>query len=182
MNTAILVILVHQLLFQAIFFGKNIYLKKKLGRPVRGHNSEATLAIAYFSVFILCAIVQATGASPGSTSLLLGLLLMALSLGVAAASLYDLGDSWRVGVIENQSTQLVETGIYRFSRNPYFLSYLLLFAAYSIYLHSYLLAIMSLPGFVLIHRMVLKEEQHLALAHGDEYRRYRERVPRYLLL
>ncbi len=177
-----MVIFVHQLLFQGIFMGKNIYLRKKLGRHIRGHNPEALLAIAYFAVFILCAIVQATGVSPDGANLLFGLLLMILSLGVAAASLYDLGDSWRVGVIEEQTTQLVEAGIYRFSRNPYFLSYLLMFAAYSIYLHSYLLAIMSLLGFVLIHRMVLKEEQHLAVAHGEEYRQYKERIPRYLLL
>ena len=181
-NSAFLAIVGHQIIFQGMFVAKNLYLRKKLGVSVRGQNSEATLAIACFVLIITTALVQAFGMTVAGVPLFVGSLLMLLSLVVAAASLYDLGDSWRVGVIEEQSTQLVQTGVYRFSRNPYFLAYLLLFAAYTVLLQSYLLLAMSVLAFVLIHRMVLREEQYLEALHGERYRQYRERVPRYLFL
>ena len=105
---------------------------------------------------------------------------MLASLGIAAASLKDLGDSWRVGVIEDQQTELIERGIYRFSRNPYFVAYLLMFAAYTTLLESPLLLLLSLIGVAMIHSMILREERYLAKTHEAEYERYRQRVPRYL--
>ena len=69
-----------------------------------------------------------------------------------------------------------------FSRNPYFLAYLLMFAGYTMLLQSPLLLILSLIGFGLIHAMILREERYLAKTHAADYERYRQRVPRYLRL
>ncbi len=107
-------------------------------------------------------------------------LFMLASLGIAAASLKDLGDSWRVGVIEGQETELIERGVYRFSRNPYFLAYLLMFAAYTTLLNSALLLVLSAIGFGMVHAMILREERYLASKHAADYERYRQSVPRYL--
>ena len=189
MRDATLVILVHQLFFQGMFFAKNIALQRKLGRPVRGANPEASLAIAFFLIFIALSLLLAqTGSEWGKFALLsdraaltLCLLLLVANLLVAAASLQGLGDSWRVGVIEEQQTALVETGIYRYSRNPYFLSYLLIFLAYTVLLQSALLLGLSAIGFMLIHAMVRREEQYLARLHPQGYREYCQRVPRYLI-
>ena len=93
-----------------------------------------------------------------------------------------LKDSWRVGVLENQQTELIEDGIYRFSRNPYFLSYLIMFAAYTILLRNIILLVLSFVGFALIHAMVLKEEKYLAALHGEKYRQYQKKVPRYIII
>ena len=41
-------ILLHQLLFQGMFFAKNILLERRLGQPIRGFNPEANLSIAFF--------------------------------------------------------------------------------------------------------------------------------------
>jgi protein-S-isoprenylcysteine O-methyltransferase Ste14 len=189
MRDATLVILLHQLLFQGMFFAKNITLQRKLERPVRGANPEASLAIGFFVIFIALSLLLAqTGSSWGRFALLsapaalaLGLFLLGLTLLVAAASLQGLGDSWRVGVIEEQQTALVESGIYRYSRNPYFLAYLLMFAAYTVLLQSALLLGLSAIGFILVHAMVLREEKHLAKLHPQAYREYCQRVPRYLI-
>lgn len=189
MREATLVILIHQLLFQGIFFAKNIVLRRKLGRAIHGYNPEATLAIGFFAVFIGVSIWLAqTGCQWGSFALLppwaavaIGLALLGANMLVAAASLVQLGDSWRVGVIEGQETALVESGIYRFSRNPYFLSYLLMFGAYTVLLQNAVLLGLGGIGFILIQKMVLREEKYLATLHCDEYRQYCRRVPRYLL-
>ncbi len=189
MRDATLIIAIHQLLFQGMFFAKNIALGNRLGRPIRGYNLEASISIGFFAVFIGLSLWLAQGESGwGMLSLLpvhlaqaICLLVLAVNLAVAAAALQDLGDSWRVGVIEEQRTSLVESGIYRFSRNPYFVSYMLMFVAYTILLQSTALLALSLIGFALIHWMVRREEKYLARLHPREYVRYCQRVPRYLI-
>ncbi len=143
-----------------MFVAKNVTLARRLGRPIRGRNREATLAIAFFAIFILLSIWLAQSGSnwgrfpllPDRAALLVGLVLLAANLLVATASLWDLGDSWRVGVLEEQQTTLVESGIYRFSRNPYFVAYGLMFAAYTLLLQSAILLVLTTVGFALIQR------------------------------
>jgi len=189
MTDAAFIILVHQLLFQGMFVAKNALLRRKLGHPIRGDNPEANASIAFFACFIALSVWlaladHAWGYLPvlgDSAAWLLGLLLLVLNLLVGLASLRDLGDSWRVGVLDQQRTALVHSGIYRYSRNPYFLSYLLMFAGYTVLLQNALLLALSLLGFVLIHMMIRREERYLLGVHGDEFRRYCQRTPRYLL-
>ena len=189
MTDAAQIILVHQLLFQGMFVAKNALLRRKLGQPIRGANPEASVAIAFFAGFIALSFWLAVSGQPwgylpvltDGAAMWLSLPLLALNLWVGLASLRDLGDSWRVGVLEQQQTALVHKGIYRYSRNPYFLSYLLMFAGYTVLLQNALLLALSLPAFVLIHRMIRREERHLLGLHGEDFRRYCQRTPRYLL-
>ena len=190
MNEAALIILGHQLLFQGAFFVKNITLKHRLGAPVRGDNREARRAIYFFTLFILLALVLALGQTPfGRWNLVpdevaegLCLLLLLGNMGLGLASLWNLGESWRVGILDDQATELVKTGIYRFTRNPYFVAYILMFLAYTVLLQNLLLLALSLAGTCLIHAMILKEEAYLKTTHGQAYRDYQRRTPRYLLV
>ena len=184
------IILIHQLLFQGMFFVKNMALKRKLGVTIRGRNREANFSILFFGFFIFIALLLAFFDAPfGSiqlvekrTAMAFSLLLIVANLFLGTSSLISLKDSWRVGVLDDQKTSLIESGVYRFSRNPYFVSYLIMFAAYTILLQNIILLAMSLAGFAMIHAMVLKEEKHLSVQHGDYYTRYKERVPRYLII
>lgn len=189
MNDAVLVIVVHQLLYQGMFFTKNALLRRRLGQPIRGRNPEATLSISFFAGFIALSLWLAYSGSDwgryprlsDDAALLLSLPLLAANLVIGLVSLRDLGDSWRVGVIEEQQTALVDTGIYRYSRNPYFVAYLLMFAAYTVLLQNLVLLALTALGFFLIHLMVLREERYLAAKHPADYPAYCRRVPRYLL-
>jgi len=190
LNRDLIIILVHQFLFQGMFIAKNITLKKKLNAPIRGRNRETTLSIVFFSLFITVSVLMALFGAPsgarggiGNTvATALAIFLIAVNLLLGAASLIGLKDSWRVGVIERQQTALIENGIYRFSRNPYFVSYLIMFAGYTLLLRSIILFALLLVSFASIHAMVLKEEKHLESLHGTRYRRYKGRVPRYLII
>lgn len=190
MNRAVVIILVHQIAFQGMFFAKNISLRRKLGVLVRGQNREANLSIAFFSLFIVVSVLLCLSDAPfgtvdvvaKTTALTVALALLLINLLVASASLLGLRDSWRVGVLEDQQTDLIEEGIYGLSRNPYFLSYLIMFAAYTVLLQNAILFVLSLAGSALIHAMVLKEEKHLTALHGDKYRQYQKRVPRYIII
>lgn len=186
---SLIIIVIHQIVFQGMFFAKNIWLSRKLQVTVRGGNREARTSIAFLGFFIALSLVLAAFRDPpGSIELLsktsaatVAVLLLVLNTCVGLASLLGLRDSWRVGVLEEQKTELVEDGIYLFTRNPYFVAYLIMFAAYTILLQSVVLLLLSFPGFALIHAMVLKEERYLAAVHGERYREYRRRVPRYLI-
>jgi len=190
MRTSALIIMIHQVVFQGMFFAKNISLRRKLRVPLRGRNREAILAIGFISLFLLSSIVLASLEAPMGTvavlttsgALAIALSLLAMNLVVGAASLVGLRDSWRVGVLEDQHTDLVEEGIYRFSRNPYFLSYLLMFAGYTVLLQNVILLFLSMIGCAFIHVMVMKEEEHLTALHGEKYLQYKKRVPRYFII
>ena len=190
MGCSVLIILIHQTIFQGMFFSKNILLRRRLGIPSRGRNREATMSVVFFALFIIISILFGLFNTPfgtfnlltRTTALTIALMLLAMNLLVGAASLIGLKDSWRVGVLEEQRTDLIEGGIYRFSRNPYFLSYLIMFAAYTILLQNIILFILSLVGFAMIHLMVLKEEKYLTALHGEKYRQYQKRMPRYIII
>lgn len=185
-----LIIILHQAVFQGMFVIKNILLRVKTGKPVRGNNIEATISICYFACFIIISLIISFLKEPFGTVQLLersqviypAAVLMGLNLVVSVASLSGLKDSWRVGITEDQKTELITGGIYRFTRNPYFVSYFLMFAAYTVLLQNLLLLGLSGVGFLVVHKMVLKEEGYLLSVHGDKYRQYRQRVPRYLIL
>jgi protein-S-isoprenylcysteine O-methyltransferase Ste14 len=190
MSGSAIIILIHQIIFQGMFFIKNISLHRKLRTPIRGGNREAILSVGFIIIFILISFLLSLFKSPfgtfnllkRSSTLAVALTLIVANLLIAVASLMGLRDSWRVGVLEDQQTDLIEKGIYRFSRNPYFLSYLIMFVAYTVLLQNIILFILSLVGFAMIHLMVLKEEKHLTALHGENYRRYRKRVPRYIII
>jgi protein-S-isoprenylcysteine O-methyltransferase Ste14 len=185
-----LVILLHQLVFQGMFVTKNIILSRKTSKQIRGNNKEANSSIAFFVVFICLALgLSIYSPSFGEIQLLndgsakiLGIGLLFLNLMVSGASLLHLKDSWRVGILADQRTNLVTEGIYRFTRNPYFVSYLLMFAAYTVLLQNIMLLGLSLLGFSLIHKMIMKEEEYLYSRHGKTYLQYKTKVPRYIII
>ncbi len=184
------IILIHQLIFQGMFTAKNIYLRRNTRKQIHGKNKEAVNFIFFSALFIGVAFASAFLEQPlGKVQLLssffsmtLGILLLSLNLIISIASLISLRDSWRVGILEDQKTELIVTGIYRFTRNPYFLSYLLMFAAYTILLQNLVLLGLSIAGFFLIHKMIRKEEEYLYSVHGDAYIRYKRDAPRYIII
>lgn len=185
-----IVILLHQLAFQGMFVMKNIILHRKIRKQIRGKNIETTISIPFFAFFIGAAVWMSFLKQPfGKIQLLNDLSAMALGLGllflnlvVSGASLINLKDSWRVGVLEDQKTELVTTGIYRFTRNPYFVSYILMFAAYTVILQNLILLGLSIVGFLFVHKMIMKEEKYLYSVHGDAYVKYKTKVPRYMII
>lgn len=183
----LIIIVFHQLLFQGMFFAKNILLSKKLDIKIRGKNKEAVISVLFFALFVGASLyLSLTGASAGKiegiTTLYIqvpALALILLSLVISAFALIGLRESWRVGVIENQKTELITSGIYRFSRNPYFVSYIMMFSGYTLLLQNLILLGLALFNTILIHLMILKEEKYLLGVHADSYEEYKNKVPRY---
>jgi len=76
---------------------------------------------------------------------------------------------------------LVTGGVFRFTRNPMYLSMLLCLCAWAVYLSNWL-ALAFLPLFVLyINRFqIMPEERALSSLFGPQYAAYKEKVRRWL--
>ena len=79
------------------------------------------------------------------------------------------------------STALVTTGFYRYTRNPMYLGMALIYAGLSLFADSVIALIFIIPLLVIITYGVIRREEHyLEVKFGEEYRRYKGKVRRWL--
>jgi len=80
-----------------------------------------------------------------------------------------------------KASALVTSGVYRYSRNPMYVAFALFLLAWAIYLAAPW-SLGGVAGFVLFmdRLQIPAEEQALESLFGDDFRRYRERVRRWL--
>ena len=113
---------------------------------------------------------------------ILGLLLVSIGFVIGLLALKAMRNSWRVGIKYDQKTELISSGIYRLSRNPYFLSYNLLILGYLFIFPSIILFALYLALVITFHFMILQEEDYLESMHGENYITYKKKVKRYFTL
>ncbi|RQH01020.1 isoprenylcysteine carboxylmethyltransferase family protein [Natrarchaeobius oligotrophus] len=76
---------------------------------------------------------------------------------------------------------LVTTGAYSYTRNPMYVSVVLVVLGQALRRRSVSVLWWAVGCWLGFHNRVIRyEEPHLAEKHGDAYERYRERVPRWL--
>jgi protein-S-isoprenylcysteine O-methyltransferase Ste14 len=79
------------------------------------------------------------------------------------------------------STALVTTGFYRYTRNPMYLGMALIYAGLSLFADSVIALAFIVPLLIIITYGVIKREEHyLEVKFGEEYRRYKGKVRRWL--
>ena len=79
------------------------------------------------------------------------------------------------------ATTLVDSGPYRFSRNPLYVAMTLLFVGLTLLINSWWGVVLLVPVILLLHfGVVRREERYLERKFGEEYDRYRSRVRRYV--
>jgi protein-S-isoprenylcysteine O-methyltransferase Ste14 len=92
----------------------------------------------------------------------------------------SLWNSIRIGVDYENAGELTTTGIYKFSRNPMYTSFNLLFLGeFLIFPNIGLLASLIVAG-VSFYIIILKEEKFLKSHYGKAYEDYCEKTRRYL--
>ena len=99
---------------------------------------------------------------------------------VFLASVICMRDSWRAGIPDSDKTELVTTGIYKFSRNPAFLGFDLQYIGVMLIYFNPLTAVFSAFAIVMLHLQILQEERYLLSTFGEPYQQYKNRVFRYL--
>jgi protein-S-isoprenylcysteine O-methyltransferase Ste14 len=120
-------------------------------------------------------------ASPNGAALAMGLVFVGAGFALAffAARRFRLAGT---SVIPGEpANALVTAGVYRVTRNPMYIGFILLYFGLSIVLTSVWILLLLIPVVLILQRgVVLREEAYLARKFGDDYTRYAERVPRWL--
>jgi protein-S-isoprenylcysteine O-methyltransferase Ste14 len=101
-----------------------------------------------------------------------------------AATVYaqiDMGDSWRIGMDDTETTALVRTGVFGRVRNPIYTA-MLTFGLGITLVAPNLVAIGAFVLLVAIMEMQVRrvEEPYLLRKHGNSYRDYRATVGRFV--
>jgi protein-S-isoprenylcysteine O-methyltransferase Ste14 len=111
----------------------------------------------------------------------LGIALAALGgLAVFAAQL-GMGASWRIGVSDDQDTDLVTGGWFTICRNPIYAAMIVGWTGFALMVPTWLgLAAVVVIALGLELQVRAVEEPYLLRTHGDEYRDYATRVGRFV--
>jgi len=121
-------------------------------------------------------------ALPGrDTRLAVGLALVVVALALFTAA-YRAFRAAGTNVETNKpSTAVVTGGPYRLSRNPIYVSMAALLAGIGIAVGSIWVTAMVVPFAAIVpFGVIAREERYLEVKFGDEYRRYRARVRRWM--
>jgi len=140
---------------------------------------ELTKFAFHFSISVLPEVL----AKPLNQSDLLkitGVLVTGFALVLLTFTLIHFKNSLRFGLDEKNRGKLITTGVFAFSRNPFFLSLDIYFVGIAILLPSLFFIGFTVFALVGIHFFILKEEKFMQNVYGAEYLDYRRKVHRYI--
>lgn len=109
-----------------------------------------------------------------------GLMIASFGTGIFIVAVRTMRDNWRVGFGEEQVTELVTTGIYRYSRNPAFVGFDCLYVGIAMVFPNLLTLLLAISALVLFHFQIKQEETYLLTEFGESYRNYQQKVRKYL--
>jgi protein-S-isoprenylcysteine O-methyltransferase Ste14 len=164
--------------------GKSAYVMNKKGQGKTGL-WQKFMGIGYYSMIVLIllqifvpAVARPLVEIPGLSWAGLGVML--LGIVVFAAAMLQMGESWKVGVDTAAKPLLVEHGLYRFSRNPAYVGFHLLYFGFFLTFFSWLSLLIYVVFALALHIQVLAEETYLEGSLGQFYLDYKKKTPRYL--
>ena len=177
----------------AVFYG--IYFAKMLAQKRRGirtrqigkrketsiHTVELLMSIATLAVVI----AQIVSIAFGWSGLAENVRFIGYGFGILGDliflfSVLSMKDSWRAGIPDQDRTELVTSGIYRFSRNPAFLGFDLMYIGVMLMYCNLLTVPLTVFAIVMLHLQILQEERYLEETFGAPYREYKRHTLRYL--
>lgn len=177
------------LVFYTFYFAKIVILKKqsiKTNQMGIGNKPKNVLMIERIMscatilacVVGVCSIFMVKHV-PATEVRMLGVLAGILGVIFFASATITMKTSWRVGISE-EKTALVTRGIYRFSRNPAFVGFDLLYLSICVMFFNIPLMLVSMWAAIMLHLQILQEENHMHCMFGEEYDTYRKHTARYI--
>lgn len=185
----IIISLAIMILFYGIYFGKLI-LQKKRGiktdqiakRKVKDKVFYTELFLKLATYFIvpteLLSIIFQWSCLPAGFRIA-GAVLGFAGVGIFGAAVYAMKDSWRAGLAEGDDRKMIKEGIYKYSRNPAFLGFDLVYVGLALMYCNLPLIFCSLFAMVMLHVQIKQEEAFLPNVFEEEYTDYCEQVSRY---
>jgi protein-S-isoprenylcysteine O-methyltransferase Ste14 len=110
-----------------------------------------------------------------------GTLVATAGIGATVYAQLAMGDSWRIGVDEQETTALINTGVFGWVRNPIYTAMFTFGLGIALVTPN----LVAIAGFILLVATIelqvrLVEEPHLLQTHGAAYRGYAASVGRYI--
>lgn len=138
------------------------------------------IALAHFEVWLTNypSMLEATTLWTNIISALLGF----SGIAITVVAQIQMGHSWRIGVDQDESTDLVINGLYSKSRNPIYFGILLYWIAITVSFPHPIIVTCALVCWVSIELIVRKiEEPYLIKTHGQAFKEYCLTSNRYWL-
>jgi len=110
----------------------------------------------------------------------IGITFCYIGLIIFLSALISFGKSWRIGIDENNSNELITNGIFKYSRNPIFLFMDLYFAGIMLIYPNIIFTLLAIGTIIGIHSQILREEKFLLNKFGEKYIKYKDETRRYL--
>ena len=112
--------------------------------------------------------------------MIVGLILIHLSLLWISVAQYQMSNSWRIGIDENNKTELITKGLFSYSRNPIFLGMIVSVTGIFFILPNAITFFLMLSTYIVIQIQIRLEEKFLEKQHGQEYLSYKQTTKRLL--
>ena len=111
---------------------------------------------------------------------LIGISIMFLGFVICLSAQYYMRSSWRIGIEINSEVKLVTRGIFKYSRNPFFLGTLLSYLGFFLVLPNILSFTVGVVYYFLIQIQVRLEEENMNNTLGNSYQNYCAKVRRWI--
>ena len=112
----------------------------------------------------------------------LGVFLLTCGLIIVIFATYSLGRDLIFGLSESESHSLQTTGIFKFSRHPFYIGFLLILFSSCLLTFNVINILSFIVTWIIHHQIMIKEEEYLSVKYGSEYLKYKEKVNRYITL
>lgn len=112
----------------------------------------------------------------------IGITLMIIALIWVITAQLQMKDSWRIGIDSTMKTDLINRGLFRFSRNPVFLGMTISLVGFFLVFPTVITFSFLLMGYILMQIQIRLEEEYLLKEHGQIYVAYKKKVRRMLSL
>jgi protein-S-isoprenylcysteine O-methyltransferase Ste14 len=179
--------------FFALFFTRIIMLKRRgIKVFVFGKTDTSDFLLVPFMLLLVYVAFASSLSLPFPEILIKPLIergllaIIGILLGTAgvvgfAFSLKAFGDSFRVGIDDENPDKLITNGMFSISRNPIYVSFIFFFFGLML-VNMNIASIVMLFGFFIpiVHRQIIREEKFMKKHYGEQYVEYCERVRRYL--
>lgn len=118
---------------------------------------------------------------------LVNLVLQWVGLGLSSAAFVwiwiaqgQMKESWRIGFDSSERTELIQGGLFRYSRNPIFLGILISYIGFFLMVPNAFSLALGAVSYVSIQTQIRLEEGYLEEVHGKMYELYCQKVRRWL--
>ena len=137
--------------------------------------------LSFLVAGLLLSRVRPLTVVPASYATAFGVALIVVAVAVAVAGFRELRRHETTVRPDQPSSTIVNSGPYRFTRNPLYVSLATLYLGIGLWKNSLWVILLLVPLlFVMTRQVIAREEAYLERAFGDTYLNYKSQVRRWL--